>query len=110
MVGGKLSGEVGIDGRSVVGWPMYRMAEEVVTGVQDPAGQLSLIAETVAEEVAFGPANLGLPREDIEDRVEEAVRVAAEQAHAAAEQDEAVAPLAVRRQRWDRVDTPFREV
>ena len=43
---------------------MHRVAEQVVMGVQDAVGQLSLIAETVAEEVAFGPANLGLPRDE----------------------------------------------
>lgn len=69
VVGGRLGGQVGIDGASVASWPMHRLAQEVVTGVQDPAGQLSLIAETVAEEVAFGPANLGLPRHEIVERV-----------------------------------------
>ena len=54
---------------------MHQLAEQVVTGVQDPAGQLSLIAETVAEEVAFGPANLGLPRDEIDDRTETALRL-----------------------------------
>jgi energy-coupling factor transporter ATP-binding protein EcfA2 len=75
VVGGRLTGQVGIDGASVALWPMHQMAQEVVTGVQDPAGQLSLIAETVAEEVAFGPANLGLPRDEIEERVETALRL-----------------------------------
>ncbi len=55
--------------------PCTSLAEDVVTGIQDPAGQLSLIAETVFEEVAFGPANLGLPRDEvIERRVEAALR------------------------------------
>ena len=75
VVGGRVSGQVGIDGASVALWPMHQLAQEVVTGLQDPAGQLSLIAETVAEEVAFGPANLGLPRDEIEERVEAALRL-----------------------------------
>ena len=75
MVGGHLSGQVGIDHDSVADWPMYRLAEEVVTAVQDPTGQLSLIGESVAEEVAFGPANLGLPREEIEARTAWALAV-----------------------------------
>ncbi|MEX1336722.1 MAG: ABC transporter ATP-binding protein, partial [Candidatus Limnocylindrales bacterium] len=74
VVGGRLSGQVGIDLESIADWPMHRLAEAVVTGVQDPAGQLTLIAETVAEEVAFGPANLGLPRAEIDERVEAALR------------------------------------
>ena len=75
VVGGRLTGQVGIDGASVASWPMYQLAQEVVTAVQDPAGQLSLIAETVAEEVAFGPANFGLPRDEIDDRVQTALRL-----------------------------------
>ena len=73
-VGGTLVGEVTLDGTDVIGWPMYRLAERVVTGLQDPAGQLSLIADRVFDEVAFGPANLGLPRDEVEDRTEEALR------------------------------------
>lgn len=75
VVGGTLSGQVGIDLASVADWPMHRLAEQVVTGVQDPAGQLSLIAATVFEEVAFGPANLGLSRGDIDERVTVALRL-----------------------------------
>lgn len=65
VVGGRLVGQVGIDLEDVAGWPMHRLAEQVVTGMQEPTGQLTLIAESVAEEVAFGPANLGLPRDDV---------------------------------------------
>ncbi len=75
VVGGKLTGQVDIDLASVAGWPMHRLAQEVVTGVQDPTGQLTLIAETVAEEIAFGPANLGLARTEIDERVETALRL-----------------------------------
>lgn len=74
VVGGTVFGQVGIDLESIADWPMHRLAAEVVTGLQDPAGQLTLIAETVAEEVAFGPANLGLPRAEIDERVESALR------------------------------------
>ena len=75
VVGGRLTGQVGIDGASVARWPMYQLAQEVVTAVQDPAGQLTLIAETVAEEVAFGPANFGLARDEIDHRVQTALRL-----------------------------------
>lgn len=68
VVGGDLAGEVSVDGEPIAGWPMHRVAEVVVTGLADPAGQLSLIADTVLEEVAFGPANVGLPREVILER------------------------------------------
>lgn len=75
VVGGKVFGQVGIDLESIADWPMHQVAQEVVTGVQDPQGQLTLIADTVAEEVAFGPANLGLPRAEIDERVEMALRL-----------------------------------
>jgi energy-coupling factor transport system ATP-binding protein len=65
VVGGRLVGDVHIDGEDVRGWPMHRMSEVVVTGLQDPAGQLSMVADTVIEEVAFGPANLGLSRDEV---------------------------------------------
>ncbi|MGD8683030.1 MAG: ABC transporter ATP-binding protein [Chloroflexota bacterium] len=75
VTGGRLAGQVGLDGVDVARWPMHKLAEHVVTGVQDPGGQLSLIAETVTEEVAFGPANLGRPRGEIAERVGEALRL-----------------------------------
>ena len=42
-------------------------------GLGRPAGQLSMVAETVYEEVAFGPANLGLPRAEVMARVDDAL-------------------------------------
>jgi energy-coupling factor transporter ATP-binding protein EcfA2 len=65
VIGGTLVGAVGIDGVNVARWPMHQMTEHVVMGLQDPAGQLSLIAETVMDEVTFGPANLGLARDEV---------------------------------------------
>ena len=73
VIGGRLVGDMSLDGADVSSWPMYRLAEHVVTGLQDPGGQLSLIADTVFEEVAFGPANLGLPRAEIFERCHEAL-------------------------------------
>ena len=40
---------------------------------QDPESQL--VTNSVADEVAFGPENLGIPRDEIEKRVEEALKV-----------------------------------
>ena len=73
VVGGLLVGHITLDGRDVTGWPMHRLAEQVVTGLQDPAGQLSLIADSVFDEVALGPANLGLERAEIMARAESAL-------------------------------------
>ena len=65
VIGGTLRGSLLIDGEDVRSWPMHRLCESVVLGVGRPAGQLSMVAETVYEEVAFGPANLGLPRAEV---------------------------------------------
>lgn len=73
VAGGTLGGEISLDGWDVRAWPMHRLIEQVVTGLQDPAGQLSLIAERVLDEVAFGPANLGLARDEVVARAEEAL-------------------------------------
>lgn len=75
VVGGRLVGDVELDGRDVTGWPMHRLGEHVVTGLQDAVGQLSLIAEDVFDEVAFGPANLGLPRDEVLARAEESLHL-----------------------------------
>lgn len=62
VVGGTLGGKVELEREDVRRWPMHRLAERVATVLQDPSGQLSLIADSVFAEVAFGPANLGRPR------------------------------------------------
>jgi energy-coupling factor transporter ATP-binding protein EcfA2 len=73
-VGGRLTGSLSIDGVDVARWPMHRLSEQVVTGLQHPSAQLSLVADTVFDEVAFGAANLGLPRGEVMERSAEALR------------------------------------
>ena len=75
VVGGTLVGTVHLDGEPVGDWPMHRLATHVVSGLQDPAGQLSLIADSVFGEIAFGPANLGVPREALIERVSRALEL-----------------------------------
>jgi len=72
-VGGAIKGHVLLDGRDVEGMPMYEMAARVGIGFQSPATQISQVAGTVFEEVAFGPMNLGLPRDQTIDRTWEAL-------------------------------------
>jgi energy-coupling factor transporter ATP-binding protein EcfA2 len=54
-------------------WPMHQMAASVGICFQDPGTQLSGVAQTVFEEIAFGPANLGVPRAELIERVERAL-------------------------------------
>jgi energy-coupling factor transport system ATP-binding protein len=64
-VGGRIRGTVTLDGESVDDWPMHRLAQRIGIGFQNPTTQLSQVSSTVFEEVAFGPMNLALPREEV---------------------------------------------
>jgi energy-coupling factor transport system ATP-binding protein len=64
-VGGTLRGRVLVDSEDVQDWPMHRISERVAICFQSPATQLSQVAGTVFEEVAFGPMNLGAARDEL---------------------------------------------
>ena len=64
-IGGRIRGRVALDGEAVDDWPMHRLSQRIGIGFQNPATQLSQVAETVFEEVAFGPMNLALPRTEV---------------------------------------------
>jgi energy-coupling factor transport system ATP-binding protein len=65
------AGHVLLDGRPVADLPLEQLAQRVGYVFQDPDHQL--FAATVAEEVAFGPRNVGLPAGAVEERVREAL-------------------------------------
>jgi energy-coupling factor transporter ATP-binding protein EcfA2 len=67
-VGGRIRGRITLDGEDVDAWPMHRLSQRIGNGFQNPATQLSLVTDTVFEEVAFGPMNLALPREEVLER------------------------------------------
>ena len=62
-----LEGEIRIDGIPVREENQWEIRERVAVVFQDPDDQL--IMNRVADDVAFGPENLGLAREEIERRV-----------------------------------------
>jgi len=72
-IGGRLAGHLLIDGADVAARPMHELATDVAIGFQNPATQLSGVASTVYEEVAFGPMNLGIAREEVVARTEAAL-------------------------------------
>jgi energy-coupling factor transporter ATP-binding protein EcfA2 len=72
-VGGRIRGTVRLDGEDVDAWPMHRLAARIGIGFQNPGTQLSQVADTVFEEVAFGPMNLGLPRDEVVERTWDAL-------------------------------------
>ncbi|MFZ5911520.1 MAG: ABC transporter ATP-binding protein [Chloroflexota bacterium] len=70
--GGKREGEVRLHGKDVAGIPLAEVAQIVGTLLQDPERQI--VASNVYNEIAFGPENLGLPRDEIVARVEMAMQ------------------------------------
>lgn len=67
------SGSVDVDGLPTADKASLReIRRKVGIVAQDPAAQI--VASSVADEVAFGPENLGLPRDEIERRVGESIR------------------------------------
>jgi energy-coupling factor transporter ATP-binding protein EcfA2 len=69
---GERSGQVLLHGKEVAELQIAEMAQTVGTLLQDPERQI--VASNVYNEIAFGPENLGLPREEIVKRVEDALQ------------------------------------
>jgi energy-coupling factor transport system ATP-binding protein len=67
-IGGQIRGSITLDGEDVDAWPMHRLGQRIGIGFQNPATQLSQVTASVFEEAAFGPMNLGLPREEVVER------------------------------------------
>ena len=72
-VGGTLTGRVLLDGIDTAPLAIHELAGRVGIAFASPATQLSGVAGTVYEEVAFGPMNLGVPRSELIARTEEAL-------------------------------------
>jgi energy-coupling factor transporter ATP-binding protein EcfA2 len=67
-IGGQIRGHVSLDDADIDAMPMHELSSRIGIGFQNPANQLSQVSDTVFEEVAFGPMNLGLPRDDVAER------------------------------------------
>ncbi len=72
-VRGTLEGRILLDGTDIAPWAIHELAGRVGIAFANPATQLSGVAGTVYEEVAFGPMNLGLSRSEVIDRTEAAL-------------------------------------
>jgi energy-coupling factor transport system ATP-binding protein len=70
---GELEGTVTIFGQEVRGHSVAEFSKKVGIVFQEPESQLFCMS--VEEEVAFGPENLAVPREEIRDRVEWALEL-----------------------------------
>ncbi|UCC85673.1 MAG: ABC transporter ATP-binding protein [Anaerolineales bacterium] len=71
---GRLEGEVKVLQRDIRRSRIGAMASRVGLVFQDPESQL--VTASVLDEIAFGPENLGVPREEIGQRVSDAIKVA----------------------------------
>jgi len=69
---GKREGRVLLYGKDVAEMQIADVAQIVGTLLQDPERQI--VASNVYNEIAFGPENLGLPRAEILERVEKAIK------------------------------------
>ena len=73
--GGRLRGNVTVLGTESRGIKVIERSTDVGLLFQNPFTQISGARERVDEEVAFGPECHGVPQAEIEQRVEEAMRV-----------------------------------
>lgn len=72
VLGGEMQGTVIIDGRDTRKQEVYQLAQSIGLVFQNAENQLCSL--TVEDEVAFGPENLAQPREEIEKRVNFALK------------------------------------
>lgn len=70
---GRLEGEVEILGRALLDWDPAELSRTIGCVFDNPFTQISGIKETVFEEIAIGLENLGVPRAEMIERVEEVV-------------------------------------
>jgi energy-coupling factor transport system ATP-binding protein len=66
---GDLTGIVKVDGQSTSELKLRDLARTIGTVLQDPAKQI--VGAMVESELAFGPENMGVPREEIRERIRE---------------------------------------
>ncbi len=73
VAGGNLDGVIIINGKDVRDYKVHQLASDVGIIFQNPDTQLFSL--TVGKDVAFGPENLGMPKEEIVRRVDLAMRI-----------------------------------
>jgi len=69
---GEMSGRLLIHGKDTLKHPIYELARTVGLVFQNPEAQLCTLG--VEDEVVFGPENMGLPREETEQRLDWALK------------------------------------
>ena len=75
FVQGEITGNIIIDNKNIDDIERGEMAELVGFVFQNPFSQISGIKKTVFEEIAYGLENLGVPREEIRQRVTDVIKL-----------------------------------
>ncbi|MDU1400058.1 ABC transporter ATP-binding protein [Finegoldia magna] len=75
FVQGTITGDISIDNKNIDDIERGEMAELVGFVFQNPFSQISGIKKTVFEEIAYGLENLGVPREEIRQRVTDVIKL-----------------------------------
>lgn len=70
---GEISGDIEVDGKLSSKSTLDEWVLNVGLAFQNPFNQISGAKYTVFEEIAFGLENIGVPREEMKDRVEDAM-------------------------------------
>jgi energy-coupling factor transporter ATP-binding protein EcfA2 len=70
---GEITGEIEVDGRKSSESTLDEWVLNVGLAFQNPFNQISCAKYTVFEEIAFGLENIGVPREEMKARVEDAI-------------------------------------
>ena len=68
---GEMTGQVKVFGETITSWKLSQISQKIGTVLQDPERQI--LGTKVLNEVAFGLENLNVPREEILQRVDEAL-------------------------------------
>ncbi|NOH02452.1 MAG: ABC transporter ATP-binding protein [Chloroflexi bacterium] len=69
---GEMNGRVLVFGEETASWKLSQISQKIGTVLQDPERQI--LGTKVLNEVAFGLENLSVPREEILERVDEALK------------------------------------
>jgi energy-coupling factor transporter ATPase len=70
---GEMKGEINVSGLNIAEHPIYELAKHVGLVFQNPENQL--FALSVEKDVAFGLENLGVPREEMREKVDWALQL-----------------------------------
>jgi energy-coupling factor transporter ATP-binding protein EcfA2 len=71
--GGNFYGKVSVFGEDTIEQSVTQLAQNIGMVLQDP--EMQLVTNTVEDEVAFGLENIKVPREEIRNRIDEALEI-----------------------------------